>query len=235
MLTTSPFTNTQFHCLELNHPSLIVTPNRVYSENASLATMAEQSQVLSMQMVSCEERLARAETDLRVERECRNALQLREVQLKEQITGFKVEIRDLLVDRREKEQLKQDLDAINKRYLESERTLEELGMQLSTSKLQIVEFKEKQRNMAADINQEDGSSVVTNNPSWTPDKMASQCRACNREFSMTRRKHHCRHCGMIFCNNCSDHAICLASEVAGPMGKPVRVCDTCWLQLSATT
>lgn len=194
--------------------------------------MAEQTQVLSMQMVSCEERLARAETDLRVERECRNALQTREVQLKEQITAYKLEVRDLTEDRKLKEQLKLDLEAVTKRYLESERTLEELGLQLSMSKLQIADLKEKRRDTGVNGTTEDGQS--NNNSGWTPDKMASECKGCNREFSMTRRKHHCRNCGKIYCNNCSDHVIVLpgdGGQATAAAGKPVRVCDGCWLQL----
>lgn len=201
--------------------------------------MAEQTQVLSLQMVSCEERLARAETDLRVEREWRSALQTREVQLKEQINGFKLEIRDLMIDRREKDQLKQDLEALHKRYQDSERTLEELGMQLSLSKLQIVDLKEKQRASRSNTSTEDLPGGNTSNGSqmstWTPDKLISQCRGCNRDFSMTRRKHHCRHCGQIFCNNCSDHVIPLPlpeGSTNGTLGKPVRVCDGCWVALN---
>lgn len=189
--------------------------------------MAEQTQVLSMQMVSCEERLARAEADLRVERECRNALQAREVQLKEQMTGYKVEIRDLTVASKQKEQLQQDLDALNRRYAESEQTLEELGLQLSMSKLHIVDLKEKQRRKTT---AEDGQETMSSG--WTPDKMASHCKGCEKEFSMTRRKHHCRNCGQIYCNSCSEHVIRLP-EADGQLGKPVRVCDTCWVQVNA--
>ena len=192
--------------------------------------MTEQTQVLSMQMVSYEERLARAEADLRVERECRNALQAREVQLKEQITGFKLEIRDLMEDRKQKEQLRLDLEALNKRYLDSERTLEELGLQLSMSKLQVVDLKEKGQRKAPTSPDASGSNNQSSS-GWTPDKMASECKKCNKEFSITRRKHHCRSCGQIFCNQCSDHVLPLPSDTAGgQLGKPVRVCDICWIQ-----
>lgn len=171
-----------------------------------------------------------------MERECRNSLQSREVQLKEQITSYKLEIKDLLEERKQKDQLKQDLDAITTRYLDSERTLEELGMQLSTSKLQISEMKEKQRprGNTGSLSSPEVTSDPPLNTSWTPDKMVSQCKGCNREFSMTRRKHHCRNCGHIFCNNCSDHMLALPSSAAGDqsLGKPVRVCDGCWDELS---
>lgn len=188
--------------------------------------MAEQTQVLSLQMVSCEERLARSEADLRVEREWRNALQTREVQVKEQITGYKLEIRDLMEDRRQKIKLEQDLDALQKRYRDSERTLEELGMQLSVSKLRLVDLKEKEKQSATAT----GTQDVTGNPSWTPDKMITACRGCSKEFSITRRKHHCRNCGQIFCNSCSENMTVLPGNGSG---KPVRVCDACFDKLSS--
>lgn len=195
--------------------------------------MAEQTQVLSMQMVSCEERLARAETDLRIEREWRNSLQTREVQLKEEITGYKLEIKYLTEDRKRKEQLQKDLVELQRRYQASEQTLEELGMQLSLGKLQIVELKEKALKSADDAVSPGGSSKT--NASWTPDKLISKCVGCNKEFSITRRKHHCRNCGQIFCNNCSERVVQLPNangNSGSGHNKPVRVCDICWVQLT---
>uniref|UniRef100_A0A8B9KQI1 RUN and FYVE domain containing 2 n=1 Tax=Astyanax mexicanus TaxID=7994 RepID=A0A8B9KQI1_ASTMX len=57
---------------------------------------------------------------------------------------------------------------------------------------------------------------------WLKDKDATHCKLCEKEFSISRRKHHCRNCGEIFCNACSDNELPLP---ASP--KPVRVCDTC--------
>lgn len=38
---------------------------------------------------------------------------------------------------------------------------------------------------------------------WSDDSECISCRICNTKFSITRRKHHCRLCGKIMCNNCS--------------------------------
>jgi hypothetical protein len=38
---------------------------------------------------------------------------------------------------------------------------------------------------------------------WIPDNKVRKCFNCNREFGLLYRKHHCRICGRIFCNNCS--------------------------------
>lgn len=39
-------------------------------------------------------------------------------------------------------------------------------------------------------------------PIWQPDSHALVCSACQVRFSFTRRRHHCRACGKIFCGSC---------------------------------
>eukprot|EP00047_Mylnosiga_fluctuans_P003259 m.228268 g.228268 ORF g.228268 m.228268 type:complete len:346 (-) comp11718_c0_seq1:83-1120(-) len=38
---------------------------------------------------------------------------------------------------------------------------------------------------------------------WIPDKDVTACPACSKGFSATRRRHHCRCCGHVFCGPCS--------------------------------
>jgi hypothetical protein len=38
---------------------------------------------------------------------------------------------------------------------------------------------------------------------WVADEEACACKRCAREFNLVRRKHHCRLCGHIFCDDCS--------------------------------
>lgn len=37
---------------------------------------------------------------------------------------------------------------------------------------------------------------------WEMDNEVTYCRNCNEEFSIMRRRHHCRDCGGIFCDSC---------------------------------
>lgn len=61
---------------------------------------------------------------------------------------------------------------------------------------------------------------------WTEDHEVQNCMACGKGFSVTVRKHHCRHCGNIFCAECS------ARNALTPSSKkPVRVCDNCFDEL----
>uniref|UniRef100_A0A672IHB5 RUN and FYVE domain containing 1 n=1 Tax=Salarias fasciatus TaxID=181472 RepID=A0A672IHB5_SALFA len=57
---------------------------------------------------------------------------------------------------------------------------------------------------------------------WLKDDEATQCKQCQKEFSISRRKHHCRNCGDIYCNSCSSNELALPSYP-----RPVRVCDMC--------
>nr|XP_034192556.1 RUN and FYVE domain-containing protein 2-like [Osmia lignaria] len=65
---------------------------------------------------------------------------------------------------------------------EQERTLEELGGQLSTAKLVAVELREAADNAQQQQQQQDGAAT------WANDRLVSHCKSCNREFNITRRK-----------------------------------------------
>lgn len=39
------------------------------------------------------------------------------------------------------------------------------------------------------------------------DKLCKVCYECDTPFTMFRRRHHCRVCGQIFCNNCSSNRV----------------------------
>lgn len=64
---------------------------------------------------------------------------------------------------------------------------------------------------------------------WQPDSTAPQCTLCCVEFSVLRPRHHCRHCGYVFCGKCSDRRIILPHQT---INQPVRVCRRCFTQLS---
>lgn len=59
------------------------------------------------------------------------------------------------------------------------------------------------------------------------DALRPECPHCDTPFTLTVRRHHCRLCGDVFCDPCSDHRVNLPLE--GPeFEKPVRVCDFCF-------
>ncbi|GIY75059.1 RUN and FYVE domain-containing protein 2 [Caerostris darwini] len=160
------------------------------------------------------------ESDLKIERAQRASLQSTVENYQKQIASLKDSIKKSQLLNQEYEKLKISYTELQKLHSEHERTLEEMGIQLKESKLKIEDLKENQ--------------MVMKEAVWTQDRQATDCKQCNKPFSVARRKHHCRHCGDIFCNSCSDNTMPLPSSA-----KPVRVCDTCYTLLlqrySATT
>lgn len=62
---------------------------------------------------------------------------------------------------------------------------------------------------------------------WT-ENSARRCEICNSEFTLTRRRHHCRMCGIIVCHSCSSYKMPLPNSSNSAM---VRICDRCrWSQ-----
>lgn len=62
---------------------------------------------------------------------------------------------------------------------------------------------------------------------WVQEKHVSTCDTCYEAFSFTKRKHHCRACGNVFCNNCTQHKKPIPT--LGYM-KPVRHCSKCYYE-----
>ncbi|CAM9842929.1 unnamed protein product, partial [Choristocarpus tenellus] len=50
--------------------------------------------------------------------------------------------------------------------------------------------------------------------------MALNCSVCRSEFSMVKRRHHCRFCGRVVCDDCSNNRI-----------RGDRACTMCWDRL----
>ncbi|KAL7449314.1 hypothetical protein ACHAWC_001384, partial [Mediolabrus comicus] len=59
-----------------------------------------------------------------------------------------------------------------------------------------------------------------------PNPLRQHCPSCSNPFSYTRRKHHCRLCGDIFCDACSNNRSILPLE-GDEYDVPVRICDVC--------
>jgi predicted RNA-binding Zn-ribbon protein involved in translation (DUF1610 family) len=64
---------------------------------------------------------------------------------------------------------------------------------------------------------------------WVPDEAAKKCQSCAGDFSHFNRRHHCRNCGEVFCDKCSQGRIALTTDDNAPL---VRVCDRCMAEVS---
>ena len=75
--------------------------------------------------------------------------------------------------------------------------------------------------------------VATVSNAWGFDVEQSRCASCNDEFNAFNRRHHCRLCGKIFCNRCSDKralippsAIVLTPSKGGKKAPPPSQTDS---------
>ncbi|KAE8656457.1 putative zinc finger protein [Hibiscus syriacus] len=64
---------------------------------------------------------------------------------------------------------------------------------------------------------------------WVPDEAVSKCTACATDFGAFVRKHHCRNCGDIFCDKCTQGRTTLTAD---ENAQPVRVCDRCMAEVT---
>ncbi|KAG8014306.1 Zinc finger FYVE domain-containing protein 9 [Nibea albiflora] len=60
-------------------------------------------------------------------------------------------------------------------------------------------------------------------PVWVPDSQAPVCMKCDVKFTFTKRRHHCRACGKVFCATCCS----LKCRLMYMDRKEARVCITC--------
>lgn len=182
----------------------------------------ERVRILGAEAAEREARTNGVERELRLEREWRTSLQETSISNTEKISQLHQEIDQLKRVSERYLTLQEEYYALKEMCSEQERTLEELGGQLSAAKLAAVELREA----ADNAQQQQQSALQEGSVTWANDRLVTQCKGCSREFNMTRRKHHCRNCGNIFCNACSDNTTVLPNSA-----KPVRVCDECYVFL----
>ncbi|XP_076284226.1 RUN and FYVE domain-containing protein 2 isoform X1 [Lasioglossum baleicum] len=196
-------------------------------EMASVRTEAEERvRILGAEAAEREARANGVERELQLEREWRTSLQEASISNAEKISQLHQEIDQL---RRVSEKylgLQEEHYALKEICTEQERTLEELGGQLSAAKLAAVELREAADNAQHQQHQHQHQQQQEGAATWANDRLVTHCKSCNREFNIARRKHHCRNCGKIFCHACSDNNTVLPNST-----KPVRVCDECYVFL----
>ena len=65
---------------------------------------------------------------------------------------------------------------------------------------------------------------------WVRDESSHSCTGCASAFNLTRRRHHCRACGLLFCATCVKQR----QMIAG-FSTPQKVCKSCSTSIAPTT
>lgn len=74
---------------------------------------------------------------------------------------------------------------------------------------------------------EDPQSFGSKAPLWLPDSSVTMCKDCAEQFTLVRRRHHCRGCGKIVCAACSKSKVYLQY-----LAREDRVCNSCNIRSS---
>ncbi|XP_058045412.1 RUN and FYVE domain-containing protein 2 isoform X3 [Ahaetulla prasina] len=166
------------------------------------------SESLQKEIAQKENQVYQLETDLKIEREWRQTMEEDLKKEKETTCFLQTETQQIITLKKEFLKLQGKNKQLRNLCHDQEEALQELAGKLSESKLKIEDIKEANKTLQGLV--------------WLKDKEATHCKLCEKEFSLSKRKHHCRNCGEIFCNACSDNELPLPSSP-----KPVRVCDSC--------
>jgi hypothetical protein len=70
-----------------------------------------------------------------------------------------------------------------------------------------------------------GASVPIPKEDWIRDEETSTCNLCEALFTRTFRRHHCRYCGQIVCEQCSRSKVPPLNDVNGTT--VYRICSSC--------
>ncbi|XP_041122265.1 RUN and FYVE domain-containing protein 1 [Polyodon spathula] len=165
-------------------------------------------EALQRQLTDLDKHCAGLENQLKLEKEQRQDLQREIHRERDTTTQLRTQLQQVGGLEKELSDLKDEKKQLQKICEEQEQALQEMGLHLSQSKLKMEDCKEVNKALKGQA--------------WLKDDEAAQCKQCQKEFSIARRKHHCRNCGDIYCNTCSSNELALPSYP-----KAVRVCDTC--------
>ncbi|XP_075885710.1 zinc finger FYVE domain-containing protein 16 isoform X2 [Nelusetta ayraudi] len=77
--------------------------------------------------------------------------------------------------------------------------------------------------VSANWKRDGGEDVGSRQPAWVPDSEAPNCMNCTQRFTFTKRRHHCRACGKVYCAVCCNRKCKLKY-----LEKEARVCVVCF-------
>jgi len=70
-----------------------------------------------------------------------------------------------------------------------------------------------------------GEEDLLHTSKWVPDAVSKVCLLCLQDFTLLKRRHHCRICGLVVCHSCSPYSAFIPSVNAN---SKVRICKNCF-------
>ncbi|XP_055912453.1 rab GTPase-binding effector protein 1 isoform X2 [Eupeodes corollae] len=139
----------------------------------------------------------------------KNTFERKESELNKQISEFRVQVIEL-------QEMNEKLSRINVEYKSKIKNLQD---DLATSEHVQRDFVKLSQNLQITIEKFRQPNAEVR---WQDDEDIDNCPNCNCLFTVTLRKQHCRHCGVIYCDKCLNKSV-----PSGPRQKPARVCELC--------
>jgi RUN and FYVE domain-containing protein 1 len=192
--------------------SLKKTDKELQEVQSSLQESQRTSSELGQKLQEVQLARSTAEQDLAIEKQWRASLQMEVQREKDRVVELTNDVKKAKVLKKDHTELQEKYACLQETVSEQEIALVEMGRQLSLAQEKLSDMKQV--------------SSVMKDSVWVDDREITECQQCKSGFSVARRKHHCRNCGGVFCNSCSENTLQLASS-----SKPVRVCDSCYSML----
>ncbi|XP_070502635.1 zinc finger FYVE domain-containing protein 9 isoform X2 [Chironomus tepperi] len=99
----------------------------------------------------------------------------------------------------------------------------------STDESASIQCLPSQSNEDFSVNESNSTGSLTSQPDlgkvppyWIPDNMTNQCMQCDQKFSLIKRRHHCRACGLLLCSACCNEKFFLHY-----LQSEGRICSPC--------
>lgn len=125
------------------------------------------------------------------------------------------------------EQLKVQLDQSTLLIASFEEQLSQLKMDTVELKKKIVKLVKEKDTLWKQNDYLQFLQKLQATDKWMDNDETSCCLQCSAAFTFTLRKHHCRMCGRIYCNNCCSNWLMTTAS-----SRPARVCNACAFQHS---
>lgn len=161
-------------------------------------------------------RIHTLEDKLKLQHQAHQKLQSEKEEVQKVENEQKKEISDL---RMQNIELSENVDRLDKAKNDIKSKMSMLQQELSTSEAVQKDFVKLSQSLQMQLEKiRSADSQVR----WQDFDEVDNCPTCKLEFTVTRRKRNCRHCGSIFCENC-----CNRNVKSGNSGKIAKVCDIC--------
>lgn len=129
------------------------------------------------------------------------------------------------VDKEYGEQLKVQLDQSAVLIASFEEQLSQLKMDTVELKKKIVKLVKEKDTLWKQNDNLQFLQKLQATDKWMDNDETSCCLQCSAAFTFTLRKHHCRMCGRIYCNDCCNNWLMTTAS-----SRPARVCNACAFQ-----